>query len=150
LTEALANSHGIRNLAQLSRHFTARRSLFLWQTAEIVSRDGFAGTPRPLGSARWAGAIDVAGQYDARQCPDADGVWRHGRGQRTLAGIDSVMTPKQKRIETWKRLAKDLDLEKLRAMTETKPIRDAVALAPEIVAGCVKGRIVFEVESGAV
>jgi acrylyl-CoA reductase (NADPH) len=47
-------------------------------------------------------------------------------------------------------LAKDLDFEKLRAMTETRPIRDAVALAPEIVAGRVKGRIDFEVGSGAV
>jgi acrylyl-CoA reductase (NADPH) len=61
LTEALAHSHGIWIQAQLSRHFTARWSLFLWQTAEIVSRDEFTGTPRPLGSARWAGAIDVAG-----------------------------------------------------------------------------------------
>jgi acrylyl-CoA reductase (NADPH) len=137
--------------------------------AEIVSRDEFTGTPRLLGRARWAGAIDVAGSTTLAnvlsQIEYGGTVAACGLAQGmdlptsvapfilrnvTLAGIDSVMTPKQKRIETWKRLAKDLDLEKLRAMTETRPIRDAVALAPEIVAGRVKGRIVFEVESGAV
>jgi acrylyl-CoA reductase (NADPH) len=50
-----------------------------------------------------------------------------------------------KRREAWDRLASDLDLATLRAMSETRPIRDAVALAPEIVAGRVKGRIIFEV-----
>lgn len=68
----------------------------------------------------------------------------------TLAGIDSVMTPKEKRVETWRRLARDLDLETLRTMTETRPISDALALAPEIIAGRVKGRIVFEVGDTAV
>lgn len=137
--------------------------------ADIVSRDEFAGTPRALGKARWAGAIDVAGsitlanvltqiQYGGTvaACGLAQGmdlptsVAPFILRNVTLAGIDSVMTPKQKRIETWKRLATDLDLVKLRTMTETRPIGDAQALAPEIVAGRVKGRIVFEVGNSAV
>lgn len=132
--------------------------------AEIVSRDEFTSQPRPLGRARWAGAIDVAGSTTLAnvlsQIRYGGTVAACGLAQGmdlptsvapfilrnvTLAGIDSVMTPKPKRIETWKRLAKDLDLEKLRTMTETRPIRDALALAPEIVAGQVKGRVVFEV-----
>ena len=137
--------------------------------ADIVSRDEFTGTPRALGKARWAGAIDVAGsmtlanvltqmQYGGTiaACGLAQGmdlptsVAPFILRNVSLAGIDSVMTPKQKRIETWKRLATDLDLEKLRTMTETRPISDAQALAPEIVAGRVKGRIVFEVGNSAV
>jgi acrylyl-CoA reductase (NADPH) len=63
----------------------------------------------------------------------------------TLAGIDSVMAPKAARVEAWDRLARDLDRAKLRAMSEIRPIRDVVALAPEVLAGKVRGRIVLEV-----
>ncbi len=63
----------------------------------------------------------------------------------TLVGIDSVMAPKPKRQEAWARLARDLDLAKLHAMTQTRPLRDVVALAPEILAGRIRGRIVLEV-----
>ena len=63
----------------------------------------------------------------------------------TLAGIDSVMAPKPKRQEAWSRLARDLDLAKLHAMTQTRSVRDVVALAPEILAGRVRGRIVLDV-----
>lgn len=162
-------------LARLGYHVTAStgrpetgdylRSL---GAAEIVPRDEFTGTPRPLGKTRWAGAIDVAGSTTLAnvlsQMEYGGTVAACGLAQGmdlpasvapfilrnvTLAGIDSVMTPKEKRIQTWRRLASDLDLEKLRTMTETRPIADAVALAPEIVAGRVKGRIVFEVGTNA-
>ena len=63
----------------------------------------------------------------------------------TLAGVDSVMAPKPKRQEAWTRLARDLDIAKLHAMTQTRPVSDAVALAPEILAGRVRGRIILEV-----
>jgi acrylyl-CoA reductase (NADPH) len=62
----------------------------------------------------------------------------------TLAGIDSVMAPKAARIEAWDRLARDLDRAKLKAMTVTRPIADVVAIAPEVLAGKVRGRIVLE------
>jgi acrylyl-CoA reductase (NADPH) len=55
------------------------------------------------------------------------------------------MAPKPKRLEAWARLARDLDLAKLHAMTETRSVRDVVALAPEILAGRVRGRIVLDV-----
>ena len=63
----------------------------------------------------------------------------------TLAGIDSVMAPREKRVEAWGRLARDLDLAKLDAMTITHPVEDAPALAPDILAGKVRGRVVLEV-----
>lgn len=132
--------------------------------SEIVAREDLNGAPRPLAKERWAGGIDAVGsttlanvlsqmQYGGAvaACGLAQGLDLPTtvapfilRGV-TLAGIESVMTPKAKRGEAWARLAKDLDLEKLRTLTETRPLKDAVALAPEIIAGKVKGRIVFEV-----
>jgi acrylyl-CoA reductase (NADPH) len=62
----------------------------------------------------------------------------------TLAGIDSVMAPKAARVEAWDRLARDLDRERLKAMTEVRPISDVIGLAPDVLAGKVRGRIVLE------
>jgi acrylyl-CoA reductase (NADPH) len=47
-------------------------------------------------------------------------------------------------VEAWSRLAADLDRAKLEAMTVTRPAADVVALAPEILAGKVRGRVVLE------
>jgi acrylyl-CoA reductase (NADPH) len=62
----------------------------------------------------------------------------------TLAGIDSVMAPKAVRVEAWNRLARDIDKTKLAAMTVKRPAADVVTLAPEILAGKVRGRVVLE------
>jgi acrylyl-CoA reductase (NADPH) len=62
----------------------------------------------------------------------------------TLAGIDSVMAPKAVRVEAWERLARDLDRDRLKAMTEKRPVSDVMALAPEVLAGKVRGRVVLE------
>jgi acrylyl-CoA reductase (NADPH) len=64
----------------------------------------------------------------------------------TLVGIDSVMAPLPIRIEAWERLARDLDADKLAAMSVTRPAGDVLALAPQILAGQVRGRIVLEME----
>jgi acrylyl-CoA reductase (NADPH) len=132
--------------------------------SEIVAREEFAAAPRMLGKERWAGAIDVAGSTTlgnvlsqtryggtVAACGLAQGMDLPTsvapfilRGV-TLAGIDSVMAPKPKRLAAWARLASDLDRAMLHAMTEARPVRDVVALAPEIIAGRVKGRIVLDV-----
>lgn len=131
---------------------------------EILPREELSGKPRPLARERWAGAIDVAGSNTlvnvlsqmkyggtVAACGLAQGMDLNAnvapfilRGV-TLAGIDSVMAPQPKRREAWARLARDLDLAKLHTMTQTRSVRDAVALAPEILAGRVRGRIVLEV-----
>jgi acrylyl-CoA reductase (NADPH) len=131
--------------------------------AEVMDRAELAGPARPLGKERWAGGIDVAGSHTLANvlsmtqyggCVAACGLAQGMdlttsvapfilRGV-TLAGIDSVMAPKAARIEAWERLARDLDRDRLQAMTETRPIADAPALALEVLAGKVRGRIVLE------
>ncbi len=131
---------------------------------EIIDRAELAGTPRALGKERWAGAIDSVGSATLANviaqtmyggtiaaCGLAQGMDLPGsvapfilRGV-TLAGIDSVIAPKAKRIVAWDRLARDLDRAKLAAMTTTHPIAKVQELAPEILAGRVRGRVVLEI-----
>jgi acrylyl-CoA reductase (NADPH) len=131
--------------------------------AEVIDRSELAGPAKPLAKERWAAGIDVAGSHTLANvlsmtryggtvaaCGLAQGMDLPTsvapfilRGV-TLAGIDSVMAPKPVRIEAWDRLARDLDRAKLKAMTERRPIADVVALAPEVLAGKVRGRIVLE------
>ena len=61
-----------------------------------------------------------------------------------LLGIDSVMCPRDERIEAWGRLARDLPLARLEAMTQTVPLAEVPALAPRILKGEVRGRIVID------
>jgi acrylyl-CoA reductase (NADPH) len=131
--------------------------------AEIIDRTEFAKPARPLNKERWAGAVDVVGSHTLANvlsmtkyggavaaCGLAGGMDLATsvapfilRGV-TLAGIDSVMAPKPQRLEAWARLARDLDKTKLAAMTVTRPASDVVALAPDILAGKVRGRLVLE------
>jgi acrylyl-CoA reductase (NADPH) len=64
-----------------------------------------------------------------------------------LIGIDSVMAPKAAREEAWSRLAKDLDLKKLDAMTTKAGLADLPKLAGDILAGKVRGRMVIDVKA---
>ncbi|MGE0849065.1 MAG: MDR family oxidoreductase [Hyphomicrobiaceae bacterium] len=130
---------------------------------EIIDRAELAKPARPLNKERWAGAVDVVGSHTLA---NAVSMTKYGgtvaacglaggmdlatsvapfilRGV-TLAGIDSVMAPKPQRLEAWSRLAHDLDKAKLAAMTVTRPASDVVALAPDILAGKVRGRVVLE------
>jgi acrylyl-CoA reductase (NADPH) len=130
---------------------------------EIIDRAELAKPARPLNKERWAGAVDVVGSHTLANaismtsyggtvaaCGLAGGMDLATsvapfilRGV-TLAGVDSVMAPKPLRTEAWSRLARDLDRSKLAAMTVTRPVADVVALAPDILAGKVRGRIVLE------
>lgn len=132
--------------------------------SEIVDREELSGSPRPLAKERWAGAVDAIGsntlanvlsQIKYGGCVAACGLAQGPdlpasvmpfilRGV-ALQGCDSVMAPKEKRLKAWKRLASDLDMSKLEAMTQPHPITDVTDLAPEILAGKVRGRVVFEI-----
>jgi len=63
----------------------------------------------------------------------------------TLAGIDSVMAPRALREAAWARLARDLEVGKLDAMTREVGLADAIGLGAQILAGQVRGRVVVDV-----
>src|SRR4051812_20908063 len=131
---------------------------------ELMDRAALAAKPtRPLDRERWAGAIDAVGgntlatilttlKYRASvaACGLAGGSDLPAsvipfllRGI-SLLGIDSVMCPKDERVEAWNRLARDLPLDKLEAVTQTVPLAEVPALAPRILKGEVRGRIVID------
>jgi len=132
--------------------------------AEVIDRAQLAGPARPLGKERWAGGIDAAGSHTLANllsmtqyggtiaaCGLAQGMDLASsvapfilRGV-TLAGIDSVMAPKALRQEAWRRLARDLDKAKLAASTTNRPLAEVTALAPDILAGKIRGRVILEV-----
>lgn len=132
--------------------------------AEVIDRKELAGQPRPLNKERFAGGIDAVGSTtlanvlsmtryggSVAACGLAGGMDLPTsvapfilRGI-SLIGIDSVMAPKARRIEAYDRLVRDLDHAKLAAMTRTIPLAEVVAVAPDILAGKVRGRIVVEV-----
>lgn len=138
--------------------------LKLLGASEIVPRQELSAPGKPLGRERWAGAIDTVGSHTLAnvlaQTKYGGAVAACGNAQGmdlpasvapfilraiTLAGVDSAMAPKEKRLKAWSRLAQDLDRNKLAAMTQTRSWKDALALAPEILSGRVRGRIVLEV-----
>jgi acrylyl-CoA reductase (NADPH) len=63
----------------------------------------------------------------------------------TLAGIDSVMCPRPLRLEAWSRLARDLDQQTLASTVSRAGLTDLPALAPRILKGQVRGRVVIDV-----
>jgi len=134
--------------------------------AEVIDAAEFQGPARPLGKERWAGAVDAVGSHTLANvisqtryggavtaCGLAQGLDLPGsvapfilRGV-VLAGIDSVMRPKPDRVEAWGRLARDLDLGKLEAMTSNATLSDLPRLGPEILDGKVRGRVVVDVNA---
>jgi acrylyl-CoA reductase (NADPH) len=134
--------------------------------AEVVDAAEFQGPARPIGKERWAGAVDSVGSHTLANvlsqtryggavtaCGLAQGLDLPGsvapfilRGV-TLVGIDSVMRPAPDRVEAWGRLARDLDLGKLEAMTSTATLADLPRLGTEILDGKVRGRVVVDVNA---
>jgi acrylyl-CoA reductase (NADPH) len=131
---------------------------------EILDRTELSEPGRPLGKERWAGAVDAVGSHTLANvlagtryggtvaaCGLTQGMDLPAsvapfilRGV-TLAGVDSVMAPMPARRDAWERLARDLDPATLDAITETRPLSDAPALAGDILAGRVRGRVVLTV-----
>jgi acrylyl-CoA reductase (NADPH) len=133
---------------------------------EIIPRSELSGDPRMLGKERWAGAVDSVGsktlanvisstQYggSVAACGLAQGLDLPTtvapfilRGV-SLLGIESVYMPMARRLKAWERLARDLDVKKLAAMTQTIELEDLPKAADDILAGAVRGRLVVEIGS---
>jgi len=131
----------------------------------IMDRKELVEAPdRPLLAERFAGLVDtVSGVMFARSlaqlryggaaavCGLAAGPAFPGsilpfilRGI-TVYGIDSVMMPKGPREEAWQRLSHDLPLDKLDSTVSVVGLGDVAALAPKILKGEIRGRVVVDV-----
>ena len=132
--------------------------------ADVIDRAGLSAPGKPLAKERWAGVVDTVGSHTlANACASTKyggTVAACGLAQGmdlpatvapfilrgvTLAGIDSVMAPRALREAAWARLARDLDLAKLDAMTQEVGLAEAIGLGAQILAGQVRGRVVVDV-----
>ncbi|MCO5101327.1 MAG: oxidoreductase [Burkholderiaceae bacterium] len=132
--------------------------------AEIIDRATLSTPGKPLQKERWAGVVDAVGSHtlanacaqtryrgSVAACGLAQGMDFPAsvapfilRGVR-LIGVDSVMCPIEDRREAWSRLARDLDREALERITQVVGLDDALRLAPEMLAGHVRGRTAVDV-----
>jgi acrylyl-CoA reductase (NADPH) len=131
---------------------------------QVLDREELTKPGKPLEKERWAGAVDVAGgQVLANICAAmryrgvvtacglaAGMAWPATvapfilRGV-TLVGIDSVMAPVADRLEAWRRLAVDLDTGLLERLLKDIDLDDVIGIAPDLLAGKVRGRLVVRV-----
>lgn len=131
---------------------------------EVLERAQFSSPGKPLGKERWAGAVDVVGSHTLANvcattkyrgvvtaCGLAGGMDFPSsvapfilRGV-TLVGIDSVMCPTPDRLEAWRRLGSDLDIEKLGVISREIGLSEAIPFATKLMNGEVKGRVVVDV-----
>ncbi|MFE4873743.1 MDR family oxidoreductase [Streptomyces sp. NPDC056682] len=134
--------------------------------ADIIDRAELSTPGRPLGKERWAGAVDSVGSHTLvnvlastryggtvttcglAQGPDLPGTVLPFilRGV-TLAGIDSVQAPMERRVRAYERLARDLDPALLERMTTVVGLDEVPAVADRILTGQVRGRTVVDVNA---
>lgn len=132
--------------------------------ADIIDRADLSAPGKPLQRQRFAAGVDTVGsvtlanvlaqtEFDGAvaACGLAQGMDLPAtvapfilRGV-ALLGIESVRPSIPLRRRAWERLARDLDKEKLAAMTETASFAEALERARAIVAGKIRGRLVIEV-----
>jgi acrylyl-CoA reductase (NADPH) len=131
--------------------------------AEVISREELSQPAKPLAKERWAGGIDAVGSHTLANvlsmtsyggavaaCGLAGGMDLPSsvapfilRGV-SLLGIDSVMAPKAVRLEAWRRIGTDLDLQKLASLSTTIGFDGIIDAAHDIVDGKIRGRVVVD------
>lgn len=132
--------------------------------AEVIDRATLAAAGKPLQKERWAAVVDAVGSHTLANalaqtryggvvaaCGLAQGMDLPAsvapfilRGV-TLAGIDSVMAPRERREAAWALLARELDPALLETMTSEIALAEAPARAAELMAGRVRGRTVVRI-----
>ena len=129
--------------------------------AEVIDRALLSAPGKPLGKERWAGVVDSVGSHTlvnacattryggvVTACGLAQGMDLPGtvapfilRGV-SLVGIDSVMAPHAVRLGAWQQLSRELDRERLAAITHEIPLAATLDAAASLLAGGVRGRTV--------
>lgn len=132
--------------------------------AEVIDRRVLSEPGKPLQKERWAGVVDCVGSHTlANACAQtmAEGVVTAcGLAQGmdfpvtvapfilrgvTLAGVNSVTAPQERRREAWRLLARELEGGKLESMVSEIGLGEAIARAPDVIAGKIRGRLVVDV-----
>ncbi len=133
---------------------------------ELVQRSELSRASKPLEKETWAGVVDTVGdktlatalaqtRYEGvvAACGLAGGMDLPTsvapfilRGV-TLRGIDSVMASQERRQRAWNALAETLNREHLSNIYQVLPMTQVPELAPRIVDGEVRGRIVIDVNA---
>lgn len=132
--------------------------------AEVIDRQTLSEPGKPFQKERWAAVVDTVGSYTLAnalaQTRYAGAVAACGLAQGmdlpttvmpfilrnvALLGVDSVMAPLALRQQAWARLARDLKVDLLEALTEEIGLDQAMNKAGELMAGRVRGRVVVKV-----
>lgn len=149
---------------------TGRESEAAWLrglgAAEVIGRDAVDDAPdRVLAGERWAGAVDCVGgatlgrvlrslRYGGAVAASgltggtdlATTVFPFITRQVALLGIDTVRTPRRRRIEIWRRLGSDLRPDRLEELVDEEVglehLRDALR---RVLEGTVRGRVLVRV-----
>lgn len=131
--------------------------------SKVIDRAELSEAGRPLGKERWAAGIDAVGSHTLAnllaQTKYGGAVAACGLAQGfdlpstvmpfilrgiALLGVDSVMASKEIREEAWARIAKDLDMTKLEALTTTIEFDGIMQAANDIIDGKIRGRVVVD------
>ena len=132
--------------------------------AEVIDRKALSEPGKPLQKERWAAVVDSVGSHTlANACAQTqyEGVVAAcGLAQGmdfpatvapfilrgvTLAGINSVLVPRERRERAWDLLAKEVPASMYDAVTETIALGEAIGRAPDVLAGRIRGRLVVDV-----
>jgi len=160
---ALLSKLGFEVIASTGRRSEEGYLKSLGATA-IIDRAELSGAAKPLAKERWAGGLDSVGSTTLANllsmtryggavaaCGLAGGMDLPSsvapfilRGV-CLLGIDSVMCPLPRREQAWRRLAADLDRQKLSEMTQEIELSQVFEAAPRILEGQVRGRLVVKI-----
>jgi acrylyl-CoA reductase (NADPH) len=160
---ALLSARGFRVTAATGKAAEAPY-LQMLGAATVIDRAELSAPGKPLQKERWAAAVDSVGSHTlvnvCAQTRYGGAVAACGLAQGmdfpatvapfilrgvSLLGVDSVMASMAKREAAWVLLAQSLDLKKLDALTQIVPLADSLAVARDILAGKIRGRVVVDV-----
>lgn len=162
---AILSGWGYRVVASTGK-LSEKDYLISLGATDVIDRNELSAPGKPLQKERWAGVVDSVGSHTlvnavaqtryggtVTACGLAQGLDFPAsvapfilRGVK-LIGIDSVLAPRTKRLTAWQKLAGELDVQKLERITQEISLSEAIARAPEILAGKVRGRLVVNVNA---
>lgn len=133
--------------------------------SEIIDRAEFSEKGRPLGKERFGSAVDSVGSHTLANviahvgyggtvaaCGLAQGfdlpttVMPFIPRGVTLAGVDSVMAPREARRKAWSLVSSTIDRTILEKITHTAKLDDLIDFADDMLAGKIRRRLLVSVE----